>query len=229
MDTQHFLDQIGLAVDIRPPGGHADRQRLACAADGKAETGQDVGALGAVDIEAGEALDLGDREGDDFRLVALITDDIGPGGGATAEFQHQFGGALQARDHVFRIDAAFEAITRIGDDAERAAGAGDVHRIPQRRFDQHVGGVLVAARMLAAHDAADGFDAIVVGDDDVGGAELVFALVERQHGLALMRAADGQVALDLGGVEDMHRPALVEGHVVGNVDQRVDRTQADGN
>lgn len=40
--------------------------------------------------------------------------------------------------------------------------------------------------MLAAHDAADGFDAIVIGDDDIGRVQRVFARVERQHLFALV-------------------------------------------
>ena len=38
-------------------------------------------------------------------------------------------------------------------------------RVPQRAFDQNVARRLVAAGMLAAHDAGDRFDAVLVGDD----------------------------------------------------------------
>jgi hypothetical protein len=40
-----------------------------------------------------------------------------------------------------RIDAALEAIARVRIDAELAPGLRDVERIPQRRLDQHVGGL----------------------------------------------------------------------------------------
>ena len=119
------------------------------------------------DVEARQALDLRIGEIDDLRLVTLVADDLGLGGLAAAKLQHQFRRALKAGDHIFRIDAAFEAVAGIGDDAEAAAGFGDVHRIPEGGFDQHVDGVLVAAGMFAAHDAADRFDAVFIGDDDV--------------------------------------------------------------
>ena len=45
--------------------------------------------------------------------------------------------------------------------------------------------------------------------------------------LAVMGAAHDEIAGDLGGVEDVQRPAAVEGDVVGDVDQRVDRPQPD--
>ena len=45
--------------------------------------------------------------------------------------------------------------------------------------------------------------------------------------LAVARAAHGEIALHLGRVEHMQRPGAVEGHEVGDIDQRVDRPQAD--
>ncbi|MNL19455.1 hypothetical protein D3C87_1406550 [compost metagenome] len=81
--------------------------------------------------------------------------------------------------------------------------------------------------MFTAHDAADGLEALFVGDDDIVRAELVFALIKREDRLTLFRTADRQIAFDLGGIEDVHRPALIEGHVVGDVHERIDGTQAD--
>ncbi len=83
--------------------------------------------------------------------------------------------------------------------------------------------------MFAAHDAADRLDAIVVGDDAHRPASSVYVLaVERQHFLAVPGAAHHEVAGHLRGVEHMQRPAAVESDIVGDVDQRADRAQADG-
>ena len=67
-------------------------------------------------------------------------------GVAAAQIEHHLRREFEARHHEIRIDAALEAVARVGIDAELAAGLRDVDRLPQRRFDQHVGGVLVAAR-----------------------------------------------------------------------------------
>ena len=104
---------------------------------------------------------------------------------------------------------------------------GDVDLVPQRRFDQHVGGLLRAAGGLAAHDAGQRFDAVIVGDHADIAVERVGAAVERQQGLAVARAAHGEIALHFRGVEHMQRPGAVVGHEVGDIDQRVDRPQAD--
>ena len=82
--------------------------------------------------------------------------------------------------------------------------------------------------MLAAHHARDGFHALVVGDHDIVGAKLIGLAVERKNCLAFARAAHGQLARDLFGVEHVQRTAAIKGEVIGDVDQRVDGAQADG-
>jgi hypothetical protein len=129
---------------------------------------------------------------------------------AAAELQHETGRAFEARHREGRIDAALEPVARIGDDAELSSRLRDVERVPERRFDQHVRGVLVAARVLAAHDAADGLDAGIVRDDHVALVEAVGAPVEGQHLLARLGAAHHEVPLHLRGVEHVQRPAAVE-------------------
>ncbi len=94
-------------------------------------------------------------------------------------------------------------------------------------FDQHVGGVLVAARRLAAHDAGEQFRTGLVGDHAHGVVEGVGLAVERQQLLARLGAPHHEIALHLGGVEHVQRPAAVVGDEVGDVDQRIDGPQPD--
>ena len=147
---------------------------------------------------------------------------------AAAQVEHHLGGELEARQHEVRIDAALEAIARVGVDAELAAGLRDVERLPQRRLDQHVGGVLVAAGGLAAHDAGERLDAVVVGDHAHGVVERVGLAVEREQlSRRCCARRTTRLPLHLGGVEHVQRPAAVVGDEVGDVDQRVDRAQPD--
>ena len=137
------------------------------------------------------------------------------------------GGKLQSGQHECRIDAALETITRVGIDAELAAGLRDVEFVPQRRFDEHVGCGFRAAGLLAAHDAGQRFDAILVGDDADRVVELVGLAVERQQLFAGAAAAHREIAAHFRGVEHVQRPAAVVGHEIGDIDQRIDRAQAD--
>ena len=96
-------------------------------------------------------------------------------------------------------------------------------------FDQHVGRRLRTARGLAAHDAGEQFHAALVGDDADGRIERVALAVEREQALALARAPHREVAVHFGGVEHVQRTAAVVGDEIGDIDQRVDGTQADRN
>ena len=108
---------------------------------------------------------------------------------SAADLEHHARRELEPRKRECGIDAALETIARIRVDAELAAGLGDIERIPKRRFDQHIGRALVAARGLSAHDAADQFDALLVGDDHHALVEGVGLAVEREKRLALYGAA----------------------------------------
>ncbi len=148
-------------------------------------------------------------------------------GFAATEFEHQRRGEVEARQTEGGIDAALEAIPRIAGDPELPTRLRRGGRIPERALDQHVDRGLVAARGLAAHDAGDRLGPAVVGDDEDRRVERVGLAVQRRERLAVTGSPDHDVALDLGGIEDMQRPAVVEGHVVGDVDQRVDGPQPD--
>ena len=132
-------------------------------------------------VNPGEALDFSERKIDHAVFAEGIPDDDILRRGAAAQFHHQLGRELQPRRHEGRIDAALEAIARIRIDAELAAGLRDVDLVPQRQFDQHVSGVLVAAGSLAAHDAGQQFDAVLVRDHADRGIKRVGAAVERQQ------------------------------------------------
>ena len=146
---------------------------------------------------------------------------------AAAQFQHHVGREIEPGQHEGRIDAALETIARVGIDAELAAGLRDIAGIPQRRFDQHVGGRLRTAGRLAAHDAGERLDTLLIGDDAHAVVERVGLAVERQQRFAVVRAAHGEIAAHLGGVEHVQRPAAVVGDEVRDVDQRVDRPKPD--
>ncbi len=68
---------------------------------------------------------------------------------------------------------------------------------------------------------------MIVGDDAIAAVERVGAAVERKQRLAVAGAANHQIAPHLGRIEHVQRPRAVVGHEVGDVDQCIDRPQAD--
>ncbi len=63
---------------------------------------------------------------------------------------------------------------------------------------------------LAAHDAGERFDALVVGDDADRVVERVGLAVERQQRFAVPGAAHREIAVHFRGIEHMQRPAAVD-------------------
>ena len=147
---------------------------------------------------------------------------------ATTKLDHHGGRQIERDRRQRLIDAAFEALARIGADVVAAARAGDAHRVEDRAFDEALGRRLVAAGWLAADDAAQRFRPGSVGDDAVLLAQRIGLAVQRQQRLTRPGHAQGQrPALHLRHVEDVQRPAEAEGEVVGYIDQRVDGAKAD--
>ena len=228
VDPQDLFHQAGLALDVGAPGGHLDLQRgLAAGLDGEAEALQDLALTLGWQREAAEAGAALGPQGD----LAPPVRDLAGGDDvarlAAAERQDQARRDLGAPAGRFRVEPALEAVAGVGEDAELAAGGGGAHRIEERDLQEDLGGLLGAARKLAAHDAADALQPGLVGDHRHLGVHDVGLVVEGQDLLAGAGQAHGQVALELGGVEDVQRPAQVVGHEVGDVDQRRDRPEPD--
>ncbi len=188
---------------------------------------QDRFALLARDIDADQPLDFAIWKFDLAARRRRIARHDDARGLAAAKVKNEAGREVAARQAEIGVDAALEPVTRIGDDTKLAAGVGDIGWVPERALDQHVAGGLVAAGMLAAHDTGNRFDPFCVSDHDHALVKRVGLAVERHQALALTGAPHGQVARDFGEVKDVQRPAAIEGDVIGDVDERADRPEAD--
>ena len=178
-------------------------------------------------VERGEALHSFGREIDPALPVGHTAGNDDLRRLAAAEVEDQFRCQFQTRHHEFGIDAALEAVARIGLDTQLATRRCDRDRIEEGRFHEDVGRRLRAARLLAAHDAGDAARAPFVGDHAHGRIEGVGLAVEGEDLFAVLGHARLHVALELVGVEDVERTAAVIGDQIGDVDQRRNRSEAD--
>ncbi len=96
-------------------------------------------------------------------------------------------------------------------------------------FERHARGRRRDLGRAAAHDAGDRLRASGVGDHEHVGVELPLHTVQRPNHLALFRAARAKLcAGKRGEIERVHRLAELDVHVVSDVDNRADRTDACG-
>ncbi len=146
---------------------------------------------------------------------------------SAAMIEHQPRRDRQSVGEEGRVDTALEALARVASQRQLLAGQRDMVGIEIGAFDQHVGSRLGHARMLTAHDAADIVDRRVVGDHRHRVVEPIGLAVERDDLLAVLRLPRDQRAGELGAVINVERPAEVDRHEIGDVDQHRDRLLAD--
>ena len=121
-----LLHQVGLALDIGAPGRHVGSgARRPSRVTAKPSAREDALRLGRRQIDAAEALDAvgpQGRGGAARRGMVAGADDVARLAAAELEDQprRDFGAPVGA----LRIEAALEAVARIGLDAELAAGGG---------------------------------------------------------------------------------------------------------
>ncbi len=122
-----------------------------------------------------------------------------------------------------------EARRSLGAQAELARGAEDVGPVPVGDLEQDAGGRVGDLGDLAAHNPGDPGRAVAIADQHRLLIERALDLVEGRHLLAGAGGADGQLATgDLVEVEGVQRLRGQEHHVVGDVDDVVDRPLAGG-
>ena len=145
------------------------------------------------------------------------------------ERAEQVQGHFHGRQGRLGVHAPFEAVAGVGLQAQGARPAADDHRVEAGALDEDVAGAGADARFQAAHDPGQGQGPGGVGDEQVVLVQGDVALVEQAQRLALAGAAHAHLgALQPLQVEDMQRLAAGHHHQVGDVDDVVDRAQAQG-
>ena len=104
--------------------------------------------------------------------------------------------------------------------------AGDRHGIEVRGLDEHIGGVRADFGIAAAHDARESDGPRIVGDDEIFEVKCSGAVVEGDKRLPRMRPAHSHATGQLAEVVSMNWLTELEHDVVGDVDDKRDRTNA---
>ncbi len=214
-------------MHIGTPARRGHAQLGAGALDRVAELLQRPDDVRRFQLQAGQLFDARRIEGDHPGLIRLLPGHFQLADLAAAHLHDHLRGKIDAGTDRLRVDATLEAEARVGMDAVAAAGPGGADRIEIGGFDEDVHRRLGAAGLLAAHDAAEAEHAAVIGNDAGFAVDLIFSAVEREEALARLAEAGLDGAMNLVRVVDVKRAAAVVGNVVGDVDQRVDRAQAD--
>ncbi len=222
-DPRHFLDHVGRGIHVAAPARHRNLPRRAFG-DAEAQSLKDRALPRRVDRDPAERRRQRGIIGDRLRLDRRLARARYPRGRATTDIEDISGDDRGRIVEECGIDAAFEPAARIAGEAERLPGQRDPLGREISDLEQHVGRRFAAPAMLAAHDTGDVVDAAVVADHGHAVGQHIVLAVERCHRFAIARAARNERAVQRCAIVNMARPAEVEHHVVGDVDQRRNRT-----
>ncbi len=220
--ARHFLDQVFLDLDVEAVRRRRHQESALAAGELQAQAGEDVG----------DQL-IGQRHADDFlgarsaqlhRLALrqvddLVVDRTNLGLGGAANLDDQGGDALDMVGNGRIVDAALEAVRRVGREVVAAGTSLDGVRPPEGRFQVDVGRVQRHGGGIAAHDAGQRFDLFLVGDYANPVVELDGIAVQELERFALLAPAYVEGTVDLGQVKHVRRTADFQHYIIRDVDQ----------
>ena len=166
--ARHFLDQVFLDLDVETVAGRGHGKHAVGQGERQGQAREDVGDQR-----------IGQRHADDFlcarrahghglalrQVHHVVVDGADGGGRRAADFHDQGRDALDVLDGGGEIDAALEAVRRIGREIQTAGAALDRVRPPECRFQVDAVRIVRHRAGVAAHDAGQRFDFLLVGND----------------------------------------------------------------
>ena len=148
---------------------------------------------------------------------------------ACAEHFDQLARAVDCIEGHARVKALLKAAGGLGTHAERLCGDTNGSAVEVCRLENDGLGVVHNLGVCAAHNACNSNRLVVVADGEHLVAQVVIYAVKSLDGLAVAGAADNDAAVGQAlVVESVHRLAVLEHNVVGNINDVIDRTDAAG-
>ena len=229
-----LFDDVDLRCRVRPPARDGDVplpwhiRRRADESDRRDQRRDGiVGERGAEDPIHPRRTDPHDLGGGRYGTDVIEALDREPRARLQEDLDHP---RRSAREQL-GVGAALEAGRRLAAQAHPLRGAGDAHRRPVCDFEEEAGGVLVDLGRRPAHHGGDANNGVLAIDDHavlrVAQRKCPLDLVERGELLAGGCPAHADApARKLVEVERVARRAELEHHVVGRIDDVVDRSHA---
>ena len=227
-----FLGKVGLAdLDVLAPAGRNDLHRIAVCLklDLKLQAVQNVENVIRGNSDAQNGVDAADLGSEMLTLTRGTGRAVEMGGGdlAAAQLLNQMQGAGHAQLSRILRDALFVVAGGIGALAQTAGSLADVVAGELGALKQQLGRGALDLAVQSAHDTCQCDRLGAVADDEVVGRQGEFLLIERCDLLAVLSAADEDLAaIQRVHVKGMHRLADLQHDIVGDIDYIVDAAQA---
>jgi len=134
---------------------------------------------------------------------------------------------LERRQRQLGADGPLEAHAGLADQPQPVTGMVDAGRVEAGRLQQDGACLRAYLAVGAAHDTAEGYRPLRIGDDQHIAGKAPLYSIQRDHDLAVHRPAhDNLTALYLAIVEAVQRLAVLQHDVVGDIHDIVYRAHA---
>ena len=190
-------------INIRSPAWYAHLPNGIRFFDLKTQLRENGLHVGFGNLKAGQLMHPGGRKAHGFFAVGHRARAHRRTHGAAANFNNHLHSQRQTRFNRGRINAALKAIARIAINIVVTARQRNRHRLEPRAFHQHVFCLKRTARRQTAHNTSQAQHALIIGDDAIGGVQLVRFLVQRDKAFARLGGARLHSAGQRIGVIDM--------------------------
>ncbi len=230
LQPQHLLDEVRRRGDIRSPTRRGDGQHCRTRLRGHpcTDLGQSAHRRAIRIDHPGHPIRKVD--GHLYRrrrevLARRIPAPVGERGPhcATGNLGQQSRSAIDGGHRDGRVDPAFVATAGLADQMQSAHRARYRGRIPDRGFQEDIGGVVIDLGGSGAHHAADRCDGHIIDDQHVAGFQCAVDAVQGDHPLTRFGEPDRKTPVDLAAVVCVHGVPEFEHHVVGDIHRRRDR------
>ena len=230
IDAQHFLGKIGFAFDILAEIRHNSGQRIAVKRGLEAQLIQNTSHFLAGNLHADARVDA--RNGGDNRLFSLrrriaVVNILNYF--ARAQHIDQLAGAIRGFTAGCRAHAALVTAGSLCAQTQRAGRQADIRAVKRRNLEHDGRCFLGDFGFFAAHHARNAGRVGLIGDHQHIRRKRALLAVQRGDGFAGVGAAHDNVAvLHLRQIKSVHRVAGFQHHIVCDIDNIVDGTNAGG-
>ena len=232
--AQDFLDQVDLARQVGTEARRGNHKVLAVALDGAAQTGERTLDKVGLDVGTADGMHAGQAQLDAVDGLGRGENvDIAGSNLAAGDLFDESAGNVGDVHAAGLVNLALKANGGVGDQRQVAAGVRGATGVEAGALDHHIDGVVLDLGIHTAHNTGQRHGALAVGDEAHAGVEHALLAVERRELLILLGGANHHAtpALALGKgvqVKGVQRLTGEHHHVVGDVDDVVVRTHAQG-
>ena len=222
----HFLGHVAHAVDV----GAEERNNDLVVLDLKVQLFEQLLLLLGGQVQTEQRVHLVRLERQTLVVrVGVVNVDDAVDDLACAEHFDQLTRTVDRIEGHARVQTLLKATGSLGAHTERLCGDTNGSAVEVRGLENDGPGVVHNLGVCAAHNACNSNRLVVVADGEHLVAQVVIYAVKGLDGLAVAGAADNDAAVGQAlVVERMHRLAVLEHNIVGDINDVVDRTNAAG-